>query len=164
MSNIGVKSYWEHMWLIFPIIWVIKLSEVDKRWISLAVFLLGSSSSESQSAFHPPQSTSTIAPAAVGEGTSGKRAQFTQLNTKNLLLASQKELWIAWLFHKSKPNMHTVSNSIQATYLRTFDKDTKTKCDLCLLHLSGSWAYHSYHSKHLHQTTARTSSCALSWC
>lgn len=67
------------------------LSEVDKRSIRLAVFLLGSCSSESQSAFHPPHGTSTIAPAAAGEGPSGKRAQLTQLNTKNLL-ASQKEL------------------------------------------------------------------------
>lgn len=91
------------------------LSEEDKRWIRLAVFLLGSCSSESQSAFHPPQSTSTIAPAAAGEGAFGKRAQFTQLNTKNLLLASQRELWIAWLFHRREQNMHTVSNSIQAT-------------------------------------------------
>lgn len=50
------------------------------------------------------------------------------------------------------------------TCLRTSDKDTKTKCDLCLLHLSGSWAYCRVITPNSHQIAARTPSSALSWC
>lgn len=109
-------STWK-MWLIFPGIWVIvTLQRRTRGELDLLYFCLAPAAQRAKVlSFHPPQSTSTIAPAAVGEGAYGKRAQFTQLNTKNLLLASQRELWIAWLFYKREQNMHTVSNSIQAT-------------------------------------------------